>query len=1300
MINTPVTEELEQISRDYNKLRLLKRLTAYWACVAGLYPLSLVYTRFTGASIPNLSLIMVVVALAGAILIVISGKRREATITDVAREIEKRDPRLNTLLLAAVEQQPDPATGKFHFLQERVIREASKSVRASAWGQKFTESLFFAQCIHLFAVALFLICIAFSNRSQSIQAGISPQLRKAGIKITPGDVEVEKGTGLAILAEFGSGLPQKVELQIQPRNGAMRTVTLAKSLDDPVFGTTLSEVTNDFSYQVFYDGKLSPLHKVSVFEYPELKQADATILFPEYTALPTKIIEDTRRVTALEGSKVDYLFQLNKPVKVARLVAEEETITLTNASGRSNVFQLSLNMEETKKFRLHLLDESGRTNRFPPDIVFQAIKNELPKLRFVSPRGDQKVSPLQEVAFHGEAEDDFGLLNYGFSFTLSGQPTKIISVDAKAKAREKKTIHHLLALEDLKAEADQLISFYLWAEDFGADGKPRRTSSDIFFAEVRPFDEIFREGSGGDESSQSQQQQGGGGQTPYQKLAELQKQIITATWNLQKSNPKLTDKYKSDLDVVLESQKSALLQAGELKEKVQEEKMRSVADTVLKEMGGASEELENAQTKLTALNTAVEAEQAAYQGLLKLQAREHQVSRSRQQQAGGGGGGASQQQLDQLELKSEENRYETESQAQAMQNPEQREELQALNRLKELSRRQEDMSERLKELQLALNEATTEEAKEEVRRQLKRLQEEQQQIVQDMDELQQRMSQPENQSRMAEAREKLDQTRQQANQTSQQLNQGEVSQALASSARTEKDLKKLSEDFRKNTSQQFVEDMRNMRQQARQLQENQQHITQEMEQSKEKRQRTLSDTGEMQQLQQKLEEQKKNYQQLMENMKRVTEQAEVSEPLLSRQLYETIRKSGQENLEQTLETSARFLERNFVDQAAQLGQKAGKSIDELKAGVDRAASSVLGDETEALRLAQRELDDLARRVERELASSRLGAASTNQNITNMVAIVGQNGEQSIQQPRPSAGDRNLGTNQIGGRVPGSPAENQANSSGQNQQKEGEGQINGEPSEIENSRASQNQQAQQARAGQRGEQSAMGEGGEGAEQQSADQQQSSGENGSGEQTAQNTQQGGGGGTGQRENQTGDQQQQGEANQDNASVAQNQNGGAGSGSNTSAEDQNQPRNGRRAGQRNFFDRPAGPEGGGDTGGGGGEYDGPITGGQYGQWTDRLRDVEEMIDDPELRNQVARIREEARTMRRQFGTDKKPPQWEMVQTKIVTPMRTLQNRLSEELARRQGSDALAPVDRDPVPARFSDLVNNYYEELGRGN
>jgi len=95
----------------------------------------------------------------------------------------------------------------------------------------------------------------------------------------------------------------------------------------------------------------------------------------------------------------------------------------------------------------------------------------------------------------------------------------------------------MISMEKLGVDVDQVVSYFAWADDYGPDGEVRRTFSDMFFAEVRPFEEIFRADQSDAAESQNQnqrqqQQQGGGNQQT--RLAELQKQIVIATWKLQR----------------------------------------------------------------------------------------------------------------------------------------------------------------------------------------------------------------------------------------------------------------------------------------------------------------------------------------------------------------------------------------------------------------------------------------------------------------------------------------------------------------------------------------------------------------------------------------------------------------------------------------------------------------------------------------------------------------------------------------------------------------------------------------------
>ncbi|HRJ08656.1 MAG TPA: hypothetical protein PK490_13270, partial [Prosthecobacter sp.] len=111
------------------------------------------------------------------------------------------------------------------------------------------------------------------------------------------------------------------------------------------------------------------------------------------------------------------------------------------------------------------------------------------------------------------------------------------------------------------------------------------------------------------------------------------------------------------------------------------------------------------------------------------------------------------------------------------------------------------------------------------------------------------------------------------------------------------------------------------------------------------------------------------------------------------------------------------------------------------------------------------------------------------------------------------------------------------------------------------------------------------------------------------------------------------------------------------------------------------------------------GPITGEGYDRWSDRLRNVEELLSQPELRNEAARVLDNARAMRIDHERNDAPPQVDHLAMRIIEPLVELRDRVAEELSRREAGNNTVPVDRDPVPPAFRDLVRRYYKELGSG-
>jgi hypothetical protein len=1347
---------LELVARRERRFRLWSRLALCWGIAAAVCVLLISLQRRTGwgSSLALPAVALAAVAVAG--LVIVRRRAAETNWRAIAQQIEARHPELDGRLLTAAQQHPRDGA-RLSYLQQRVVDEALGHGKAHDWAGVIPQShLRLAQAGHWLALLLFLAALMGLHTKGShslLSRGFA-----TGITVTPGDATIERGSTLVVLARFTGPLPSTVDLVVRaagPESVSARRLPLVKSLADPMFGGSVPEVASNFVYHIEYGGQRTRDFNVSVFDYPRLERADADLAFPQYTRLPPQHVENTRRLSAVEGSRLDLALRLNKAVATARLVPkhkDQKAIALIIETNRPAAALKQFAFETSNSYDLQLVDGEGRTNKVQSQFVFDVLTNRTPELHLASPRGDLRPSSLEEISFEGSVWDDFGVEAYGLGYALVGQKTTFIELGRGVPAREKRLFQYLLRLEELGVQPDDLISWFIWADDVGPNGQVRRTTGDLFFAEVRPFEEVFREAQGADDQAQSGDQSGQQGGEPAH-LADLQKQIISATWKLlrdhqpaaERKSPALPSpqsrrapravleeqmsiaqpskakpspvsafgfrssvfaqpapsqsqspapdapsrpagkasapsrnnppRYEDDAVVVRDSQAQALEQAESSQERQQDPRASTLWTAAIKDMEKALAQLNTATNSPAKLPEALAAEQAAYQALLRLQQHEYQVSRARNRnQRGSGRNQQMQRQLEQMDLAQSDDRYETQRQAQAPQPPQRREQLQVMSRLQELSRRQQDLNDRLKELQTALQEARTEQERAEIQRRLKRLQEEEQQMLADVDELRQRMDQPDNQSRMNDERRQLDETRDDVQRAADAAAQGAPSQALAAGTRAQRQFQQLHDQMRKENSSQFSNDLREMRNLARELARQQEEISRQIDTEAGAEHKSLSGAPGREALRDQLGQQKLRLTNLVDRATDVSQQAENAEPLLSRQLYDAVRKFTQDSARtvkdtqdellnrglmtrrlydqlkessdpdgaKMLDLTSALLEMDAMPQAKEAGQSVRAGIDNLKRGVERAAENLLGDDTEALRLAQQELDQLTDQLRQEIARSGTNAQPAAGSITNQNYLAS-----GVSRDRQVARS-GVSTNRL-----------QASS------------------------ATTERQAGQTEAG-----SENTPGSNPDVSQPRDEQADSPSSAGGDRAGANRPSGQSAGSGNRGQQAGDGSQQG------ASLSSLRSPG----SRSSLQPGAQTAAGGGAAGANWGGY-AGGDWERDWNGPAGQWVWPLTGEDFLPWSDRLRDVEEMIEQPDLRNAVAVARERARVIRQEYRHDHKKPDWAVVQLQVMKPLVEVRDHIAEELARRNSREALVPLDRDPVPDRYADLVRKYYEDLGKG-
>ena len=235
-----------------------------------------------------------------------------------------------------------------------------------------------------------------------------------------------------------------------------------------------------------------------------------------------------------------------------------------------------------------------------------------------------------------------------------------------------------------------IVTYYAVAKD-----RRQSAQTDLFLVQVMPFDRRFTQGQAGG---------GGGGMGGEQEnaISQRQREILLATWKLQRSRAeakgreaeRLADNARmlSELQGTLAEQAQTLIERAQARTLTdQDPKIRQLTENLqqaVQSMQPAVKQLSEIQ-----LQEAIPNEQKALQHLLRAESLITEIQVAFQSPGGGGGGAAGRDisEMFELEMDLEKNQYETEARARQEGNtPE--EESEAIRKLRELAQRQERLA--------------------------------------------------------------------------------------------------------------------------------------------------------------------------------------------------------------------------------------------------------------------------------------------------------------------------------------------------------------------------------------------------------------------------------------------------------------------------------------------------------------------------------------------------------------------------------------------------------------------------------
>jgi hypothetical protein len=721
--STPPRDLLEIISEVRARWRAKLILRGAVRVVAAAFALFILaaygmeWAKFSPVSIISARVLMVLVLAASVFVFLVKPLRRKVTDEQVALYLEEHDPSLQATLISAIEETRRGEAPLSPALVHRLVEQAIEQCCASNVSRTVEEAPLRRWGVLLaasaaVAVTLVVLGPAVVRNALSAILLISRDVEAAApykIDVAPGNATVPKGADQTITARL-QGFDAKDASLMARRSpeGAFEPLPLVRD-ESGTYEGMVFDVAAPLEYYVDADGVRSQVFTLKVVDVPYVQRLELEYVFPAYTGLEPQKIEDGGDIAVLRGTEVRLRAFPTMKTPSGRVALNDKDSIELSAPAADGALAASFKVDKDGFYRIELQAPTGERVAASPQYTIDVLTDQPPSVSFSKPGRDTTASPIEEVFVEATAEDDFGVRDLELVYSVNGGPEKTVKLFAGQKRLPEVSAGHTFYMEELNVQPGDSVSYFARAADNDGVQGGKRATSDLYFLRVRPFNKDFRQaasqgGGGGG---------GGGGAGQVEALSEQQRQIISATFNVQRDRRNMTaQKLRESSTVVSLSQSRLREQVEGLLTRLNSQLVqRDPAFAKIVEMlPQAVESMKEAEAKLAAItpDAALPFEHKALQILQKAEEEyEQQISVQRNAGGGGGGGGSAQQQelaeIFEQELEKMASRYETANQAMQQQGDREVDEL--LEKLKELARRQEQEAERQRRRALEMQQA-------------------------------------------------------------------------------------------------------------------------------------------------------------------------------------------------------------------------------------------------------------------------------------------------------------------------------------------------------------------------------------------------------------------------------------------------------------------------------------------------------------------------------------------------------------------------------------------------------------------
>lgn len=226
------------------------------------------------------------------------------------------------------------------------------------------------------------------------------------IAIDQQELIVKEGDSAQIIAQLAGVIPDSATIFVRTGEGRARAIDLEVINEQAQY--TIASASRDFTYRIKAGDDRTPWLNVRVVPAPKIEQVQVNLTYPSYLQRKPESIE-ALTLTVPEGTAVDWLLKLDRPIRSATFVRDGEPAVELNVGDDGRTLAFTADVAASKGYAFTWVDKEQGYAFTSPRYFLQVASDLAPRVELTSPASNLVAMVGRPLSLAVRAQDDHGI---------------------------------------------------------------------------------------------------------------------------------------------------------------------------------------------------------------------------------------------------------------------------------------------------------------------------------------------------------------------------------------------------------------------------------------------------------------------------------------------------------------------------------------------------------------------------------------------------------------------------------------------------------------------------------------------------------------------------------------------------------------------------------------------------------------------------------------------------------------------------------------------------------------------------